>query len=97
MQKGIVPGAELEEKFGDQRTLTMVALSGNEQTILCQIGEDASTSYSVARADLSDYNLVKKQSIVTLGKMVPPLNVMHKALVEIAVKMQLATMFASGG
>ena len=97
--KGIVVAAELEEKFGDKRTLTIMALAGDENTILCQIGEDASTSHAVARADLSNYNLLQKQTIVTLGKLVPLLlqSSMHKALVESAVKMQLATMFSSGG
>ena len=95
--KGIVPGAELEEKFGDKRTLKIVALSGDEQTILCQIGEDASTlHYSVARADLHNYTLIKMQSIVSLGKMVSPLYVMHKVLVESAVKLYLAALFANG-
>ena len=95
--KGFVVGAELKEKFGDRRTLKIITLSGDGKTILCEIGEDASTSYSVARADLqTQYTLIKKQSIVTLGKMVPPLDVMHKVLVDSAAKMHLATMFASG-
>ena len=36
------------------------------------------------------------QSIVSLGKMVSPLYVMHKVLVESAVKLYLATLFANG-
>ena len=96
--KGFVVGAEIEEKFGDKRTLRIMVFAGDEKTIVCQVGEDASTSHAVARADLSNYKLLKKQTIVTLGKLVPLLlqSSMHKALVESAVKMQLATMFSSG-
>ena len=50
----------------------------------------------VARTDLHNYNIIKMQSVVSLGSIVSPLDVMHKVLVESAVKLYLAALFSNG-